>query len=176
MIEPLICGVDDLDGVLGKHSPDLIVSISDPGDTAVVPPSRATILQLSFHDINKIRPGMTAPARQHLSTGFDFLQAHWRGEDMRLLVHCQAGVSRSPAFAAALMAYAHSKILQLPVDAGHAQGIARVVSMSAPAMLPNQRILSAAEKILPEWRGLLGSAMRDMSATLLVARQNCIEW
>lgn len=96
--------------------PHIIVSITTPGDPdypAKIKTNHATLglLRLTFHDLDRIPPGheefvveaelfQPSQARQILA----MVKEHPTAQ--RLIVHCDAGLSRSPAVAAAL-----SKIL-----------------------------------------------------------------
>lgn len=96
--------------------PHVIVSISTPGSPEaklVTNPHTLGVLRLWFHDLNdaamehvEIRDQYEAECfnRAQARQVLDLVSAH--PEAQRLLVHCDAGLSRSPAVAAAL-----SKIL-----------------------------------------------------------------
>ena len=104
-----------MEGCNGQRSmPHIIVSITTPGDPyapAKIKTNENTlgILRLSFYDLDRVEPGVEelecdlfqpSQAKEILT----FVDAHPTAE--RFIVHCDAGLSRSPAVAAAL-----SKIL-----------------------------------------------------------------
>lgn len=91
----------------------IIVSIRTPGDPkqVVLRTSKTTlaVVHLSFHDMDRVVPGEEEIEpelfqHEHAHQILGAVKAH--PEAQRLIVHCDAGWSRSPAVAAAL-----SKIL-----------------------------------------------------------------
>lgn len=62
---------------------------------------RKGLLQMAFADIDKPLPGFTHFDTEHANDILDFVTNIWRKIDV-LLVHCEAGLSRSPAVAAAI--------------------------------------------------------------------------
>ncbi len=86
--------------------PHIVISItSAPEDVARIPasPMLVGILRLSFADVESAGddPRLVVFSEEHARSIHDFVVAH-QGEIERILVHCDAGVSRSPAVAAAL--------------------------------------------------------------------------
>jgi predicted protein tyrosine phosphatase len=63
--------------------------------------NRVGLLQLQFHDLDRCYSGYTIFGEEQARQIIDFAQSVWDKIDV-LLVHCEAGVSRSPATAAAL--------------------------------------------------------------------------
>ena len=82
-----------------------LLSLLEPGAYVKRPQEigSACHLTLGFHDIDEPTPGKTMPHRSHIEAILKFIDA-WHGEG-QLVIHCQAGVSRSPA--AALIVLAH---------------------------------------------------------------------
>jgi predicted protein tyrosine phosphatase len=85
--------------------PHVIVSVtSGDTDVAVLPSSSSCrgILRLVFSDIGE-EAGVDGIVftREHARTVWEFLERH-RAAITRLVVHCDAGLSRSPAIAAAV--------------------------------------------------------------------------
>jgi predicted protein tyrosine phosphatase len=74
------------------------LSIADPGET-ILRVSGAEHLALRFHDIESFSPGFAEATHAHLAEALEFARRHARGA---LLVHCHAGISRSPAVALAI--------------------------------------------------------------------------
>ena len=84
----------------------VLISVTDPGDKANIPdrPTCQGILRLEFNDTYRYgRPGVqrvifsAKQAREVL----DFVD-EWKGKVPLLVVHCFAGMNRSPAVAAAV--------------------------------------------------------------------------
>lgn len=102
-----ICGVRELDGFAASGVSD-VLSILDPAQpeppvfTGYAPHRRTT---LRFHDVVLPAEGYTLPGAGDVRGILDFgEQLAARGDAGHLLVHCFAGVSRSTAAAAMLMA------------------------------------------------------------------------
>ena len=62
---------------------------------------RVALLQLAFADIEYPMPDYIIFSDSHAHDILDFVTHHWRRMNT-LLVHCNAGISRSPAVAAAI--------------------------------------------------------------------------
>jgi predicted protein tyrosine phosphatase len=86
--------------------PHVVISItSTPSDVAAIPasPSLLGILRLSFADIEEPEPDadLVLFDAEHARAIHGFVTKH-RASVERIVVHCDAGVSRSPAVAAAI--------------------------------------------------------------------------
>jgi predicted protein tyrosine phosphatase len=148
-----ICGIAEL----GQHCEagvTHVLSILDPGwpDPEAFrdfPPHRREALR--FNDVILPRPDEIVPSEEHvaqlLAFGRDVMVA---GELAHLLIHCHAGVSRSTAAAALLIAQADPAI---PADAIFAE-IARL----RPQAWPNLLMLEFGEAMLGR-RGEIASAV-----------------
>lgn len=81
---------------------EICISITDPvAPSAELSPGFAAVLRLAFSDIVAIEtPEDVLFAPQHAAAVADFV-GQWRHAD-RLVVHCHAGVSRSPGVALGL--------------------------------------------------------------------------
>ncbi len=64
--------------------------------------NRRGLLQLAFADIEQPIPGYTLFNDDHAHDILDFVTGHWRKIET-LMIHCEAGLSRSPAVAAAIL-------------------------------------------------------------------------
>ena len=102
-----VCGIEELAGhnMLGATH---VLSILDPDHP--VPEAFGTFgehakLELRFHDIVDPRPGEIVPDRTHVDAILAFGRT-LQTERASLLVHCHAGVSRSTASMALLIAQA----------------------------------------------------------------------
>jgi len=82
-----------------------VISIREPGsDMPAIPRNELCrgILSLSFHDLHRPeRPDVILFTAEHAREIFDFFTAV-RPELETLVIHCEAGISRSAAVAAAL--------------------------------------------------------------------------
>ncbi|MGC2411846.1 MAG: protein-tyrosine-phosphatase, partial [Stellaceae bacterium] len=104
-----ICGIPELD----EHSAagvTHVLSILDPDWPD--PPAFATFaphrrLALYFHDIIEPTRGMYAPSREDVERLLAFGRELGDTAGTHLLVHCHAGVSRSTAAAALILAQAY---------------------------------------------------------------------
>jgi predicted protein tyrosine phosphatase len=137
-----ICGIDELEchcagGV--TH----VLSILDPGWPEPQPLSGFEItrrLRLRFHDVIELQPGWIAPERWDVELLLAFTRDLATSEKAHLLIHCHAGVSRSTAAAALVMA-------QTRPDRP-AEELLREVVRLRPRAWPNLRILELGDDIL----------------------------
>lgn len=127
-------------------------------------------LHQRYHDITEEQAAeagrdrrLRAPERQDVEDALAFAQTLWKGSGTRLLVHCHAGMSRSPAIAAACLAAWHSRSEGRNADRSSAEQIAGTIAAAARIMIPNPLILCHAEAAMPEWRGHLLPAMTEAS-------------
>ncbi|MEG2499374.1 hypothetical protein [Brevundimonas sp.] len=95
-------------------------------------------LFLRFNDINHLQDGLIAPDEIHIRAYLDFLDS-WEGS-RPLLIHCWAGVSRSPA-AAYIAAIARN-------GASCERDIAMNLRAKAPYATPNRRMIEIADGLL----------------------------
>lgn len=103
-----------IEAVQAHEVSHIIVSITTPGDpkpNANIRTNEHTlgVLRLTFHDLDRVVPGFEADAPkmfqpEQAKAILELVKAY--PEAQRFVVHCDAGMSRSPAVAAAL-----SKIL-----------------------------------------------------------------
>jgi predicted protein tyrosine phosphatase len=137
-----ICGIAELDDhcaagvthVLSILDPDW----PDPPAFDAFAPHRR--LALRFHDIIEPTPGMFAPSREDVERLLAFGRELGEPAGKHLLVHCHAGVSRSTAAAALILAQAYPDR-----PAGEAlDAVARI----RPRAWPNLRILEFGDALL----------------------------
>lgn len=105
-----ICGLDELAGY-ADYGASHVVSILDPDwpdppEFGRYRPHRRTVFR--FHDVTEAIPGVTAPAAQDVAAILDLGSALLADGAHHLLVHCHAGISRSTATAAILMAQSNA--------------------------------------------------------------------
>jgi predicted protein tyrosine phosphatase len=149
-----VCGIQDL----GNHCDARVthvLSILDPDWP--VPEAFGTYgehekLELRFHDVIEERPGVIPPSSEHvrqlLGFGRNLLAAS--PPEAHLLVHCHAGVSRSTASLALLLAQA---LPQRP-----ASDIADEVMRIRPEAWPNLRIVEIGDAMLGRDGELIAAA------------------
>ena len=137
-----ICGIPELDehcaagithvlSILGPEAPD------PPAFAAFAPHRRLT---LHFHDIIEPTPGLLPPSRSDVERLLEFGRELGGPAQSHLLVHCQAGVSRSTAAAALILAQAHpDRPAREALDA---------VATLRPRAWPNLRILEFGDDLL----------------------------
>ncbi len=137
-----ICGIPELDEhcasgithVLSILDPDW----HDPPAFALFPPHRR--LALRFHDIIEPTPERLAPSRADVERLLAFGRELAEQSASHLLVHCHAGVSRSTASAALILAQAHPDR-----PAGE---VLDAVARMRPRAWPNLRILEFGDALL----------------------------
>lgn len=117
---------------IAAFEPDAMVSISSPGHPIATRRDRPH-QALSFHDIEHAVAGRrVGPSHADVGALLAFLSRH---RPDRLLVHCHAGLSRSPAIALAAMVAGG-------VDAATA---VRDLARAVPEASPNRRIVALAD-------------------------------
>jgi predicted protein tyrosine phosphatase len=137
-----ICGIPELGShceagvthVLSILDPDC----PDPLDFEDYAPHRR--LALRFHDIIDPMPGRHAPTRDDVTRLLAFGHELGEADSCHLLVHCHAGVSRSTAATALILAQAHPKRA--------AREIFDAVSGIRPRAWPNLRMLELGDALL----------------------------
>jgi predicted protein tyrosine phosphatase len=154
-----VCGLDELAGHADRKISH-VLSILDPEMTepeVFGAYGEHARLELKFHDIVEDIPGGQAPQREHVVQILEFGRDILRDpESMRhLLVHCHAGISRSTASMALLLAQAQPGL-------GAAEVLDQVLHIRSKAW-PNIRILGLGEEQLGrpgEFTGAVGAIYR----------------
>jgi predicted protein tyrosine phosphatase len=148
-----VCGIDELEGFC-ETGASHVLSILDP--EWPVPEAFGQFgehekLELRFHDIIEATPGQIMPREEHVASLLGFgrdLMAE-PPTDAHLLVHCHAGISRSSASMALILA----------------QGLPHV-----PAERILAEVLRIREKAWPNLRLIeMGDAMLGRGGTLVSA-------
>lgn len=155
MTNIIICGVYDLKAAIARSNPDLVISITDP-EAASREAARqelrdidCPVLELEFHDIDRVTRGFTSPGRAHAALVKSAIEEHDFSPDATIIVHCAAGISRSPAIA--LLALGHlAQKSQTPTDA-IAKDLVEQVFVAAPDASPNGRIMRLVKRELSEF-------------------------
>jgi predicted protein tyrosine phosphatase len=143
-----ICGIDEL-GVAPLAAAKRIVSILNPGTP--VPPElervEAEVLILRFNDVIAPDEDFLAPTTTDIEKLLAFDRDHTR-ED-RLVVHCTAGISRSTAALAILLARRRP---------GEEAAIFREIRDIRPQAWPNSLMIRLADTLL----GREGAFVREL--------------
>lgn len=134
-----------------------VVSLPDPGtqvSAEMLPTSCRKLLQLSFHDLDDIEMlapeyrKCTPPQLTHVETIARFFdQIGGNGDSGSILVHCEAGLSRSAA----------SAIIGLTAMGYDDETAFRVITEANPLSLPNRRMLRMADSFFGH------TSLRDMA-------------
>lgn len=144
----VVAPLHELDAAIARWRPSHIVSLASPGAEAARLPQGVDILRLTFHDIAAPRADLTAARREDVESLLAFGRT-WRGE-RPLLVHCWAGVSRSPAAAYAIAC--------ARADRGREDDLARTLREAAPFATPNPHFVRLADDLLDR-RGAMATAI-----------------
>ena len=149
-----VCGLDELAGHCEARVSH-VLSILDPEwpAPAVFESFGAhERLELRFHDVIEESPGAVMPSAAHVERLFAFGRALEleRGAEPHLLVHCHAGVSRSSASMALLVAQA------VPRRSG--EEIFAEILQIRPQIWPNLRILELGDRMLGRGGELIEAA------------------
>ena len=149
-----VCGLDELaDHAEARVSH--VLSILDP--EWPIPEVFGTYgehkkLELRFHDVIEHEPGQVVPSETHVEQLLAFGRDLGREPDptAHLLVHCHAGVSRSSASMALLIAQA------MPEQSG--QAIFTDIRTIRPQIWPNLRIVEMGDRALGRKGDLVAAA------------------
>lgn len=128
-----------------------MISLGSPRAESRPAPPGVSHLSLTFHDIVEPRDGLEAVSADQVAALLDFAAA-WPGA-VPLLIHCWAGVSRSPA-----AAYAVACLIEGPARAAV---LAARLRAAAPFATPNARVTALADARLGGG-GALERAIRDI--------------
>lgn len=147
-----VCGVRGIDRALRLLRPSYVVSLLDPGVTIdhsdAIGAGRHLHIEVYDTLATANRPGFPNERCVERILAFG---ARWSGHD-RMVIHCVAAQSRSPATAAVLLAQ------KFP---DHVERIARLISQKLPQARPNLRLIEAGDKLLG-LNGRLFTAIKAM--------------
>ena len=145
-----------------RLQPDAVISIMDAAHLAphlFLAPQRH--LHLGFHDVEKPQAGKALPTRDQIASMIEFAEKHRKSGARHLLIHCMAGVSRSPA-AAYILAVSVRK--EDPVRS------AAQLFQAAPFASPNMLMIHHADQ-LGGWKGSMVAAMRTARGPQMTVEQ-----
>ncbi|HEX2215252.1 MAG TPA: protein-tyrosine-phosphatase [Xanthobacteraceae bacterium] len=140
-----ICGLEELT-LHGSRGVTHILSILDPGHPepeAFLAYSQHHRAVLRFHDAIAPAPNIMLPEREHVKAILDFGQSLAQSAGTtggHLLVHCHAGISRSTAAMATLMA-------QVAPDRDEEAVFDHLINIR-PKAWPNSRMIAFADELL----------------------------
>src|SRR5215469_441466 len=137
-----ICGVEEIDR-MQIEDVSHIISILDPYEPlspACQKLPRHSMLELRFHDAVVPGPGIVLPTDNHVKQLLRFCQERIVDHSAHLLIHCQAGQSRSTAAAALCLIQVH------PTRSAY-EILGQIVRMR-PAAWPNLRLVELGDEIL----------------------------
>jgi predicted protein tyrosine phosphatase len=162
-----ICGLDELSDH-SERGVSHVLSILDPNwpePTAFGNSEPHTRTTLYFHDAIEPAPEIVLPTRAHIEAILAF--GREVGADLRhLLIHCHAGISRSTAAMAMILAQA------LPLQSEDA--IADRLVVIRPQAWPNSRMIGFADELLGR-NGRLSAAASKIYARRLAGRPELAE-
>jgi predicted protein tyrosine phosphatase len=148
-----VCPLSQLDTMLNETGSDHIISLLS-GDMEFNKPkniAEKSHLLLRFNDIAEAREGLVLPGKHHMLKIIQFAEK-WDRKNP-LLIHCWAGISRSPA-AAAIVA------LALKPEQNEQQ-LATSLRKLAAAATPNIKMIGLADDLLQR-NGKLIRAMENI--------------
>ncbi|HKA13870.1 MAG TPA: protein tyrosine phosphatase [Myxococcota bacterium] len=134
-----VCGLDDMPGVVEQVRPGRLISLLPAEFQPATPPRlpASDHLRVLIDDVTEPKEGFCTPAREHVEELLRFLRAS--PLDVSLVIHCHAGVSRSPAAA----------LLALACDApGREREAAELLREAAPFACPNRLLVELADSAL----------------------------
>jgi predicted protein tyrosine phosphatase len=147
-----ICGIDELEGHSATKATH-VLSILDP--EYPVPEAFGQYgehqrLELRFHDIIDPTPGMILPSPEHVEAILAFGRSLAKEPAATLIVHCHAGISRSTASMALILAQARPE--------QSAEAILATVHGIRDKAWPNLRIMELGDAMLGRGRSLVNAA------------------
>ena len=95
----VVCPRSRVTELVGHYKPSRVISLLDPGSSfpELGPAYTEKHLRLEFHDVHLPILTFILPARAHIDKFLRFIDT-WNPAES-LLIHCQAGIGRSPATA-----------------------------------------------------------------------------
>jgi len=154
-----ICPRQDVLSRIEVWRPDAVISIMDPKSRdemdGLLSGSQVPVVAFAFLDLAPPIISSDMPHPKHVAELCDRIGTLRRDGRTKFLFHCHAGLSRSPAMAIAALAFEHSRILGRDVDEAAAEAIVKEVLSAEELSMPNRKILSDIEIVLPEWTGIL---------------------
>lgn len=167
-----VCGIEELPGHC-EAGVSHVLSILDPDWPVPAAFGRFGTherLELRFHDVIEDISDMRPPGREHvarlLAFGRDLMAWPVSASEAHLLVHCHAGVSRSTASMALILAQAR--------PGRPAQAVVEEVRRIRPQAWPNLRIIELGDALLGR-NGQIIAAVGELYGRQLQARPEMAE-
>jgi predicted protein tyrosine phosphatase len=162
-----VCGLEELESHSGRAVTHVLSILDpewpDPEAFTGFDPHHRTILR--FHDAIEPGPNVVLPQLGHVEAILGFGRALGHDAETRsdghLLIHCHAGISRSTAAMAMILAQAH--------PAEDDDGLFRRLTEIRPQAWPNSIMIGFADDILGR-DGRMTAALRRLYARQLAAR------
>ena len=133
----LVCPLSKVSEMIALHRPGRVISLLDPEWTfpELGPQYLDRHLRLGFHDVHVPAANHVLPSAEQIGDLLRFLTA-WDRTDP-LLIHCRAGIGRSPAaaFIAACFGNPHT----------HEHEIAQALRRASPLARPNETLIRLAD-------------------------------
>jgi predicted protein tyrosine phosphatase len=153
----IVCPVENARRIALETKAGMIASIADPELRKKVRDwigkGSWKCCELDFHDIERAAPGLIEPQRHHLETALK--AGNEVASHLPIIVHCQAGISRSSAVALTLSI---DRLIRSGEGANEAvEKAIDELGRYAPHARPNMHIVDLAASILP----LDGAVFRD---------------
>jgi len=134
----VVAPLHELDDALARWRPSHVISLASPGADTERLPDDVETLRLIFHDIVEPQPDLAMATADDVGALLDF-GLRWSG-DRPLLIHCWAGVSRSPA-AAYVIACARNPTRD-------EAALAARLRTAAPFATPNRHVVALGDAAL----------------------------
>jgi predicted protein tyrosine phosphatase len=150
----IVCGVDHMPRAVAALGPKYVVSLLPPDQQPPTPPTIAPAHhhRVEIHDVTGPMGDAIVPTREHVATLVEFLRRC--DPDAAVLIHCAAGISRSPAAALIALALDHP---------GREDEAGRVLRSVAPHTMPNSLLLALADEVLGRDGALLAAGRWEES-------------
>ena len=134
----IVSPLHEVGAVLATRRPSHLVTLGSPGGPVADVDHAGPRLRLAFHDVAAPRPGLTPATAGDVERLLAFARG-WDG-NQPMLIHCWAGVSRSPA-AAYVVACDRA-------PPGAETRLAARLRAAAPFATPNPLLIALADRLL----------------------------
>lgn len=133
----LVCPLSRVEEMIALHRPGRVISLLDPASPfpELGPRFLGRHLRLRFHDVHVSAENHVMPSTEHVGDLLKFLVL-WDRSDP-LLIHCRAGIGRSPAAAFIAVCFAN--------PSADEREIAVALRRAAPLARPNEGLIRVAD-------------------------------
>jgi predicted protein tyrosine phosphatase len=135
-----VCPLSKVADLIALHGPSRVISLLDPDFpfNCLGPAYADGHLQFRFHDVHHAAEDQLPPSAEHVARLLDFLAAH-RPDDS-VLIHCRAGIGRSPAAAYIAACFLNPDVPE--------RSIALAFRRAAPHVRPNVTLIELADTLM----------------------------